>query len=90
MNIANLAIANEGGVPLYSLPNGTRFKYIDTYYKESYTLVKHSEYEFPAHFLLRRTSNVLVYQYKIAIPESFAHQVIFIEDSSIVKVLEFP
>lgn len=87
MDISKLAMVLQGSVPLYSLINGTRYRYIDKYHQDVYTFVKHAEYEFPAHFLLKKHS--VVYQYKVAIPDSSAHHVIFVDETAIVTVLEF-
>ncbi len=80
---------HDGGVPLYTLTNGTRYRHRDFYHNEVYTFVKHAEYEFPAHFVLRKKNHV-VYQYKVAIPDSSGHQVVFVEETTIVIVLKFP
>lgn len=79
---------HKGGVPVYSLANGERYRYTDYYHNETFTFVKHAEYEFPAHFILKRHS--VVYQYKVAIPDSVSYRVVFVDETAIVTVLEFP
>lgn len=79
---------HDGGVPLYTLTNGTRFRHIDFYHNETFTFVKHSDYQFPAHFILKR--HAIIYQYKVAIPGSAGHRVVFVDETSMVSVLEFP
>jgi hypothetical protein len=89
MDIRKLAIMHKGGIPLYSLHNGERYQHFDFYHGETYTFIKHAEYQFPAHYVLRN-KNQVVYQYKVSIPDSSGHQVIFVEETTIVIVLKFP
>ena len=89
MDIKKLAMVHEGAKPLYYLNTGARYKYVDSYNNdETHTFIKHSEYEFPAHFRLNK-KNMVTYQYKVSIPDSHGHQVVFVDDTAIVKVLEF-
>lgn len=89
MDLRKLAIVHREAVPLYSLPNGARYRYTDHRTDGcSYTFVKHSEYEFPAHFRLNK-KNIVTYQYKVTIPDSRGHQVIFVDETSIVQLLDF-
>jgi hypothetical protein len=90
MDIRKLAMVQDGAVPLYTLDNGTRYKYVNFFANDdTYTFVKHAEYEFPPEFRLVK-KNVTTYLYKVAIPESLGYQVIFVDETAIVKVLEFP
>lgn len=88
MDIKKLYMAQEGAKPLYTLCNGTRYKYLNSHENEEYTFVKHCEFEFPAHFILKNKA-VKIYSYNVALPDSEAYKVIFVDETSIVKVLDF-
>jgi hypothetical protein len=88
MDIKKLLMVHQGHGPLYFLSTGTRYKYTNKQDNAEYTFVKHSEFEFPSHFLLKRKS-IRVYHYNVAIPDSEGHLVIFVDETDIVKTLNF-
>jgi hypothetical protein len=91
MNLKRLYIAHMEGVPLYKLKSGERYKYVDDKRATEdcvYTFVKHCEYEFPKAWRLGRR-NIVSYQYKVSIPDSFGHQVVFVDETALVQPLDF-
>lgn len=89
MSIEKLKMVLDDDVPLYSLSNGTRYQYTDSReHEQLYVFVKHVQHEFPSDFRLSNR-NIVSYQYMIAIPDTHAHLVIFVDETAIVKPLIF-
>ena len=88
MDLKRLHLANNKGIPLYNLPYGQVYKYTD--YRtdgNSYTFAKHVEHVFPQQFKMIK-KNCVTYQYKVGIPESLSHQVIFVDEVSLVEPID--
>jgi hypothetical protein len=88
MNLRSLNDVHFRGVPLYSIPYGSRFRY-RAGDGVTYSFVKHSEHEFPQHFCLSRPG-IIVYSYSVGIPESAGHIVVFVKELDIVQIIEIP
>ena|SRR5579859_4524554 len=87
MNLRSLSEIHFKGVPLYSIPQGARFRYYSVQQGVWYSFVKHAEHEFPKSFRLLKPE-IITYIYDVGIPQSAGHLSIFVCELEIVQVID--
>lgn len=89
MNINALARVHLTAIPLYKAKQGSVYRCIN-HDGRTFQFRKHRDHEFPQALRLKR-SKIIAYQYEVGIPDcEGAHEVIFVEETAIIELIEIP